>query len=158
MQMRRLMIPALFLAVLPACLESSDMTGPDLIACDPFLNSFTSLEGADTVTLESGISYIEVEAGTGEPAADGSQVMLNYTLYGNGTPPALETSCGFTMITTTLGVADGLLPSFKAGVPGMREGGVRRLIIPAELGYENPIHELYGVDLVFDLHAGRVIN
>lgn len=157
MRMRRLMIPALFLAVLPACLEDT-ATGPQLIACDPFLTSFSPLEGADTVAIANGISYIEVQEGTGALAGTGSEVLLSYTLYADGNPPALESSCGALMVGMTVGANNNLLPSFEAGIPGMREGGVRRLIIPADQAYTNEQHTLYGIDLVFDLHAAQVRN
>ncbi len=155
--MRRLILPAILFAILPACLDSGS-TGPQVAACDPLLTSFMPLEEADTVTLESGVSYIEMKEGNGETASAGSYVQLNYTLYGDGEPPALESSCNRFLIEMIVGGNNNLLSAFQAGVPGLREGGVRRVIIPAELGYTNPQHDLFDVELVFDLHAVTVQN
>lgn len=121
---------ALCAALLAACdLE----TGPEFEPCDAALLQFTALTG-DTVTTSTGLRYFDVEKGSGGTATSGADVRVHYTGYlVNGT--RFDSSC-FNQVTLDFRMgASGLIPGFEQGVLGMREEGVRRVIIPPALGY-----------------------
>jgi peptidylprolyl isomerase len=77
----------------------------------------------------------EIVKGTGAEAKAGESVTVNYVgaLYSNGKVfnASWETKEPFTF---TLGEGQ-VIPGWDKGVPGMRVGGRRELIIPAELAY-----------------------
>ncbi len=126
----------LALLVLAGCGEDP-VAPPRPVACYDLLeNGYTEL-AADTVDTASGLRYIEIETGTGAEASVSSMVDVNYAGYlTNG--GRFDTSCpaNRTVMRFTLGRRE-MIPGFELGVLGMRPGGVRRLIIPAELGYRD---------------------
>ena len=88
------------------------------------------VSGEPTVT-DSGLQIIEITAGGGDEAAEGGTVTVHYTLWlEDGTQ--IETSVGGDPITFEL---SGLIAAWQEGIPGMKVGGKRRLIVPPELGY-----------------------
>lgn len=48
------------------------------------------------------------------------------------------------------------LQGYKDAILGMRIGEVRHFVIPAEEAYNTPGHELYGLDLVYDIELTRI--
>jgi len=48
------------------------------------------------------------------------------------------------------------LQGYKDAILGMRLGEVRHFVIPAEEAYNTPGHELYGLDLVYDIELTRL--
>lgn len=76
-------------------------------------------------------------AGTGAEAATGNNVTVNYAgwLYDTSKPEGkgtqFDANAGYVL---TLG-AGGVIKGWDDGIPGMRVGGQRRLIIPPELAY-----------------------
>ena len=85
-------------------------------------------------------SQADLSVGTGTEAASGKVLTVNYTgwLY-DATKPDLkglefDTSVGKTPITFTLGVGQ-VIPGWDQGIPGMKVGGARRLVIPSSLAY-----------------------
>jgi FKBP-type peptidyl-prolyl cis-trans isomerase len=82
-------------------------------------------------TTSSGLQIIDLTVGTGAEATATSTITVNYTGYlDDGT--VFDTSVGGTPYTQPL---SNLITGWKEGIPGMKEGGKRRLIIPPELGY-----------------------
>jgi FKBP-type peptidyl-prolyl cis-trans isomerase FkpA len=87
-------------------------------------------------TLET----IELVAGTGVEATAGRNVTVNYTGWlADDTRPErkgtqFDTSVGRTPFAFRLGAGQ-VIAGWDQGVPGMRVGGRRRLIIPPSLGY-----------------------
>ncbi|HWE05114.1 MAG TPA: FKBP-type peptidyl-prolyl cis-trans isomerase [Rhizomicrobium sp.] len=81
---------------------------------------------------------IDVKQGTGAVAKAGQQVTVNYTgwLYEHGARgKKFDSSLDHgTPFTFALG-AGNVIPGWDRGVAGMKVGGKRTLIIPAELGY-----------------------
>ena len=138
------LVLGLAVVLLPACNEATAVQNDP---CDPFLLEYGAAAG-DTVTTEEGVRYIEIEAGTGsDPASLGDIARVNYSGYRFVNEQLFDTSClenraaiGFQLGTT------GIIPGFSLGVVGMRMGGVRRIILPSELAYND------GEDLIFDLH------
>ena len=85
-------------------------------------------------------SQLDVRLGTGTEAAAGKALTVNYTgwLYDASKTDAkgvqFETSVGGTPFTFTLGAGQ-VIRGWEQGIPGMKIGGVRRLVIPASLAY-----------------------
>ena len=82
----------------------------------------------------------DLVVGTGTEAATGSVVTVNYTgwFYSSGAVenkgPQFDTSAGNTPFTFTLGGGQ-VIAGWDLGLPGMKVGGKRRLIIPPSYGY-----------------------
>lgn len=153
--------------VVAGCSESP--SGPPAVACNSFLLSY-SAAGPDTVNTESGVRYIEVEAGTGPVVATESSVAtVHFSGYLVDEPGvAFQSSCNSGVPPAGFNVGSGLIAGsggyyviegFSYGVLGMRAGGVRRVIVPTALAYPsedypdpNDEFPLEGEDLIFDLH------
>jgi len=82
----------------------------------------------------------DVRAGSGTEATTGLNVTVNYTgwLYDasklDGKGLQFDTSAGATPFTFTLGVGQ-VIQGWDQGIPGMKVGGLRRLIVPPSLAY-----------------------
>lgn len=95
---------------------------------------------SDAVVASSALKKIDVKVGTGKEAIAGNTVVVHYTgwLYdplGNkehGTQ--FDSSRGKSPFSFPLG-ASRVIKGWDQGVAGMKVGGQRTLIIPAELGY-----------------------
>src|SRR5438128_2545385 len=71
--------------------------------------------------------------GSGAAAMPGDTVTVNYTgKFQNGT--VFDTSIGKTPFTFKLGTG-AVIPGWDQGLPGMKQGGKRLLIVPPSLGY-----------------------
>lgn len=100
----------------------------------------------------------DLSVGTGATAVIGRTTTVHYTgwLFEDGRPEQkgaqFDSSVGRAPFAFTLGVGQ-VIAGWDQGVPGMRVGGRRRLIIPPELGYgsqgQGPIPPNRG--LVFDI-------
>ena len=108
-------------------------------------------------------SQTDVLVGTGDPAVNGKLVTVNYTgwLYdgskADGKGTQFDTSIGATPFTFTLGAGQ-VIAGWEQGVPGMKVGGIRRLVIPPSLAYggsrNGPIPP--NATLVFDIELVNV--
>lgn len=98
------------------------------------------------------LEIIDVEVGTGEEVQPGATITAHYTgaLVKNGI--IFQSSHDFgKAITFPL---SGVIAGWTVGVPGMKVGGTRRLIIPAEMAYgsKSPAPNIpANSDLVFDI-------
>jgi FKBP-type peptidyl-prolyl cis-trans isomerase FkpA len=82
-------------------------------------------------------SATELREGTGTTAAQGRTVTVSYTgwLYDPSRPESKGTQFDSqASFTFQLGVGR-VIPGWEQGIPGMRVGGQRRLVIPPNLGY-----------------------
>ena len=98
------------------------------------------------------LEIIDVEAGTGEEVKPGAKITAHYTgaLVKNGV--IFQTSLDFGN-AITFGL-DEVIRGCTYGVPGMKVGGTRRLVIPAEQAYgaSSPASNIpANSDLVFDI-------
>ena len=114
--------------------------GTKLQGFDPRENQVTELE------------IIEVEVGTGEEVRPGAKITAHYTgaLVKNGI--IFQSSHDFGD-AITFGL-DQVIQGWTDGVPGMKIGGIRRLVIPAEQAYgsSSPSRNIpANSDLVFDI-------
>ena len=89
-------------------------------------------------TLPSGLQYHDSTTGSGAEARAGQQVSVHYTgwLYSDGVKGAKFDSSKDRNDPFEFPLGAGhVIRGWDEGVQGMRVGGTRRLIIPAELGY-----------------------
>lgn len=98
------------------------------------------------------LEIIDVEVGTGEEVKPGAKITAHYTgaLVNNGI--IFQSSHDFGD-AITFGL-DQVINGWTVGVPGMKIGGTRRLIIPAEQAYgaSSPSRNIpANSDLVFDI-------
>src|SRR5689334_22895317 len=91
-------------------------------------------------TPRAEFSQTDLSTGAGDTAANGRRLTVHYTLWlysqsgQDGKGRQIQTSVGGTPFTFTLGVG-GVIAGWDRGVPGMRVGGLRRLVLPPELAY-----------------------
>jgi len=112
----------------------------------------TKLAGFEPRDEVKELEIIDVEVGTGEEVLPGAKVTAHYTgaLVKNGI--IFQSSHDFGD-AITFGL-DQVIAGWTQGVPGMKVGGTRRLIIPAELAYgsASPARNIpANSDLVFDI-------
>ena len=110
------------------------------------LADFTPLETVSTLQV------IDIEAGTGATVPEGATITAHYTgaLCKNGI--IFQSSHDFGK-AITFGL-DQVISGWTKGVPGMKVGGMRRLIIPADMAYgsTSPAPNIpANSDLVFDI-------
>lgn len=94
----------------------------------------TKVDDSDYTTTESGLKYYDMVEGTGAAAATGDTVKVNYTGWlEDGTQ--FDTSLdGDDPFSFTLG-SNTVIAGWEEGLLGMKVGGKRQLVIPADLGY-----------------------
>ncbi|MCB0045661.1 MAG: FKBP-type peptidyl-prolyl cis-trans isomerase [Caldilineaceae bacterium] len=86
------------------------------------------------VTTDSGLQYADLVEGEGEAAQAGDTVVMNYTGWledGTKFDSSLDRGDPFVF---TLGAGQ-VIQGWDEGIQGMKPGGKRQLVIPAELGY-----------------------
>ncbi len=96
------------------------------------------------------LQITDVRIGTGEVAEEGSCITAHYRLSeSDGTPvDGNDTFISGQPFTAELSTGS-LIEGWVQGIPGMREGGLRRLIVPAELAYGQGT-------LIFDVELVKV--
>ena len=102
----------------------------------PGVDDFNSGAGLPIVTYPDGLKIIDLKVGTGATAVSGKQITVQYTGWLTSGPPPFDTSrqAGRKPFVLTIG-AGSVIPGWDVGIPGMKVGGKRKLIIPPELGY-----------------------
>lgn len=113
-----------------ACGDDSDPVGTET----PEQTTFSPVLGVDLsqmTRLPSGLYYRDLTVGTGAEAQVGDSVRMGYTgwlpdgtLFDGGT------------YAPKLG-AGTVIEGWEIGIPGMRVGGTRKLVIPSALAYGN---------------------
>jgi FKBP-type peptidyl-prolyl cis-trans isomerase FkpA len=91
-----------------------------------------------TITTASGLQYEDTVVGEGAEATAGQRVSVHYTgwLYADGNAGRKFDSSKDRGQPFGFGLGAGqVIRGWDEGVQGMKVGGTRRLIIPAELGY-----------------------
>lgn len=95
---------------------------------------FTAELGEPIVTA-TGLQYEDVRLGNGPAAAPGLQASVHYAGWlVDGTMFDTSRNAGRGPFSFQVGAGQ-VIEGWDEGVAGMRIGGVRRLIIPSELGY-----------------------
>jgi FKBP-type peptidyl-prolyl cis-trans isomerase FkpA len=116
----------------------------------------TKLSGFTPVATVSQLQIIDTTPGTGAEVKADDTVTAHYTgaLAKDGTifQSSLDGGKPFTSPLS------GLIKGWQAGIPGMKEGGTRRLVIPAAEAYGS--QERPGIpansDLVFDIQLIKI--
>jgi FKBP-type peptidyl-prolyl cis-trans isomerase FkpA len=115
----------------PAEGETADMSGADPVVAAKALGTVTENEA---VTAASGLRYIDVTEGEGAVAKSGDTAVVHYTGWlvdGTKFDSSVDRGQPYRF---PLG-AGRVIKGWDEGVAGMKVGGVRKLIVPAELGY-----------------------
>ena len=112
----------------------------------------TKLDGFDPVSSVDELQVIDVIVGGGELVSEGATITAHYTgaLAKDGTIFQSSKDMGKPI---SFGL-DQVIQGWSDGVPGMRIGGTRRLLIPAEKAYgsQSPSPNIPpNSDLVFDI-------
>jgi len=108
---------------------------------------------ANLTTTQSGLQYHDEVVGSGDVAKAGQQVTVHYTGWltdGKKFDSSVDRGDPFDF---TLGGGQ-VIKGWDEGVAGMKVGGKRRLVIPADLGYGSrgyPGAIPGGATLVFDV-------
>lgn len=112
----------------------SDVTGPNPVSIEdtrfaPQLN----IDLSAMHRTDEGVYYRDLVVGHGAVLEPGDSIAFHYTVWlADGTQ--VETSTGGAPASVRVGVGR-LLVGLEVGVPGIREGGKRKIIIPYELAY-----------------------
>ena len=137
-KVRNLAIAAIFAVAITSL---SACGGKDKVAdtASSGLPAVTANAGeAPTITAPTGTAPAKLETkdiivGTGTEVVATSTLTVHYTLMAWSTGQVVESSWdGGSPATFPL---SGVIAGWQQGIPGMKEGGRRLLVIPAELGY-----------------------
>ncbi|MBC7581406.1 FKBP-type peptidyl-prolyl cis-trans isomerase [Aeromicrobium sp.] len=101
------------------------------MAGDAMLEDFTPVDSVDSLQI------IDLVEGTGEPVGAGATVTVDYTGAIAATGQVFQSSKDFGK-SISFGLGQ-VIKGWGDGIPGMKVGGTRRLLIPAEQAYgSNP--------------------
>ena len=104
------------------------------LAALPSIAQDKDKEKDKVVTTKSGLKYQELKEGTGEEAKKGDVVTVHYTgtlKDGKKFDSSVDRGKPFTV---QIGVGQ-VIKGWDEGIPGMKVGGKRKLIIPSDLAY-----------------------
>ena len=106
------------------------------VSPSPGTDNFNDGAGLPVVTYPNGLQYIDLTVGTGDVAKTGMNITVQYTgwLSTGGTPFDSSRLPGHTPFTVQIGQGN-VIPGWDQGIPGMKVGGKRKLIIPGALAY-----------------------
>lgn len=116
------------------------------------------LEGLTPVTTDSGLKYYDFKVGDGEQPQQGAIVTLNFT--GWLTDGKLFDTSATRQQEVKYKLAHAV-PGWQEGIGSMRAGGIRRLEIPAELGFGErgaPGKIPPNADLIYEIELLSVIQ
>jgi hypothetical protein len=104
-----------------------------------FASAAMQPNGAPTVTIATDatpateLGIAEVVEGSGAEAVAGDTLTVNYCGVGLGTKTLFDSS--YANGTPATFPLDGVIAGWQEGVPGMKVGGTRLLVIPGEMAY-----------------------
>lgn len=118
----------------------------------------TKLQGFEPIENVAELQIIDVVEGTGEACPEGATISAHYTgaLCNDGTIFQSSKDMGRPI---TFGLNQ-VIAGWTQGVPGMKVGGTRRLVIPAQMAYgsQSPSRNIPpNSDLVFDIELNAVL-
>jgi len=101
----------------------------------PGTDDFNAGTGLQVFTYPDGLKYIDLTVGTGAAAQSGMNIAVQYTGW-LSTGNIFDTSrqAGRSPFALQIGVGQ-VIAGWDEGIPGMKVGGKRKLIIPAALAY-----------------------
>jgi FKBP-type peptidyl-prolyl cis-trans isomerase len=104
------------------------------MSLDPHDGPPTVPAGAGSVRTESGLEYVDIAPGAGEPVRLGDRIRIRYRTWLTDGGFLAGTGEGDEPYEFVLG-SEEVVAGWNEGIPGMLPGGRRRLIIPADLAY-----------------------
>lgn len=115
-----------------------------------------SMDGFTPVAKVDSLQKIDLQQGTGDEVKPGDTVTVDYTGAVAATGKIFQSSLD-TGQPISFGL-DQVIVGWKEGVPGMKVGGKRRLLIPAAQAYgANPPQGIpANADLVFDITLHKI--
>ncbi|CAJ1946019.1 unnamed protein product [Cylindrotheca closterium] len=106
--------------------------------------------GLPLQTAASGLKWADAKMGSGQPVQNGASVSIDYSMASTvgrqpqiyttkdkGTPYRWKLGDG----STIPGIEEAIIGTKDGEVPPMLPGGIRRVVIPAKLGYESILSE-----------------
>ena len=137
--------------ILAAC--GGDESGPaEVVLQDPADIIYASSLGVDLSAMElqpSGLYIRDLQVGEGDPTVAGDVMVVHYSGWVNdGTLFDSSRNPGRDPFPVMVGAGQ-VIAGWEEGLPGMRVGGVRQLVIPPQLGY--------GAQSVARIPAGSVL-
>lgn len=125
-----------------AALSCASIWTASAVAADSAVTEATRGEtqaAEEYIKTESGLQYADIKVGTGREAHAGNKVVVHYTgwlrgrlgVVGKKFDSSVDRNEPFRFV---LGAGQ-VIAGWDEGVQGMRVGGIRKLIIPATLGY-----------------------
>ena len=133
MRMIALVVVLVLALVVCGCKSQQPEEAKEVDAVDAARKLGTPTEN-EVVTMDSGLEYIDVKVGEGAEAQAGQMVSVHYTgwlVHGKKFDSSVDRGQPFEF---SLG-AGHVIKGWDEGVAGMKIGGVRKLIIPADMGY-----------------------
>ncbi len=102
----------------------------------PGAQACLDLQGKTPLHFPDGLQVIDLTAGTGREAATGDTVQVTYTGYLQSNCSIFDSTAknGGQPFKVVLGQGQ-VIKGWDEGLPGMKVGGTRKLIIPAPLAY-----------------------
>jgi hypothetical protein len=102
----------------------------------PGADDFNAGAGLPVVTYPDGLQIIDLKVGTGAIMKTGENATVQYTGWftSGGKPFDTSRQAGRGAYTVQIG-AGNVIAGWDEGIPGMRVGGKRKLIIPGSLAY-----------------------
>ncbi len=144
-------------------LDSNDFIFFDIYIKDVFNYQFMQLSNRDTIFKSNGLKFLDVQLGDGLEIKKGDKVRVAYTIYFNsntGKRIIMDASREREKwLDLQIGSGENI-QGFDEGLIGMKEGGLRRIIIPPNLGYgQEGLPErglLPNTNLIVDIEGIRI--
>jgi hypothetical protein len=117
---------------------ANESPGPSTPASpSPGADDFNAGAGLPVITYPDGLKYIDLKVGDGAVVQKGDNVTVQYTGWLSPSGKLFDTSRqpGRGSFTVQIGVGQ-VIEGWDEGIPGMKVGGKRKLIIPGSLAYK----------------------
>jgi FKBP-type peptidyl-prolyl isomerase-like protein len=116
---------------------ANESPGPaSTVSPSPGTDNFNDGAGLPVTTYPDGLKYVDLTVGTGDVAKTLENITVQYTGWLSATGVVFDTSrqAGRGPFTLQIGTGQ-VIPGWDQGIPGMKVGGKRKLIIPGALAY-----------------------
>jgi len=120
--------------LLPLALFACSGDDPVLTIEETNFAASLGVDLANSTKLASGMYYRDLSVGLGSVVSAGQQLQVHYTGWLANGSQFDSNVAGQVPFSFHLG-AGGVIQGWDLGIPGMRVGGRRQLIIPSALGY-----------------------